>query len=93
MAGTIVQFECPKCDERHVTWECPTCGYARAPERVRLKSSQVTTRLDDVRSRRLEIARIMAEYAAEHPGATDANTNVLDVTLWLAERRSRAVVA
>jgi hypothetical protein len=88
MQSTIVQFECPKCEERHVTWECPTCGYARAPERVRANSSHVTTcDLGGVRNRRNAIAAIMAEYAAAHPGATDANTNMLDVSLWLASRR------
>lgn len=40
-----------------------------------------------VTQRRDAIKALMADYAATHPGATDANTSVLDVSLWLASKR------
>ncbi len=87
--GIIVQFTCPKCTERHVTWECPTCGYCRSKTSTPTPATAYPGfyHVTPLIQRRDAIAAIMAEYAAAHPGATDANTNVLDVSLWLSSRR------
>lgn len=94
MSGTVIQAICPKCTEQHVTMACPTCGFTQLPHGLRAKSRQVTTAREvagAAQDRRAQFDAIMAEYAAAHPGATDANTNVIDVTLWLSSRRDRAV--
>lgn len=89
MSGTVIQAACPMCHERHVTMACPTCGFTQ----VGLLRSRQAQRFGTVSQRRDAIAALMAEYAAEHPGATDTNTNMLDVMLWLSSRHEKPVQA
>lgn len=92
MSGIVVKFTCPKCSERHVTWECPACARSRAraqPPRIGIGFYHVTP----TTRRRDAIADLIAEYIAAHPGATVANTSMLDVSLWLASRNDEALAA
>jgi len=42
----------------------------------------------EVSERRLQLAAVVRQYMATHPGQIEANVSILNVTLWLASRRS-----
>jgi hypothetical protein len=78
MLATSIRPSCPKCQRRHSGLLRPNGAYSHQPA-IRAAAT--------VRQRRDVIATIMAEYAAAHPGATEANTSILDVSLWLCSTR------